>query len=88
MQSSATALKKKWKFLNNLNIDLPYDPIIPNLRIYPKDCGTAYSRSTCTPMFIAALLTIAKLWKQPKCPTTDKWVKKMWHLCTWNFTQP
>jgi hypothetical protein len=56
---------------------LPYDPAIPLLGIYPKDCDTGYSRGTCTPMFIAALFTIVKLWKQPRCPTTDEWIKKM-----------
>jgi hypothetical protein len=58
--------KNIWRFLKNLNIDLPYDPAIPLLGIYPKECATGYSRGTCTPMFIAALFTIAKLWKQPR----------------------
>jgi hypothetical protein len=58
--------------LKNLNIDLPCDPAIPLLRIYPKECDTGYSRGTCTPMFIATLFTIAKLWKQPRCPTIDE----------------
>jgi hypothetical protein len=53
--------------------------------IYPKDCDTGYFRGTSTPMFIAALFTIAKLWKQPKCPTTDKWIKKMCYLYTMEF---
>jgi hypothetical protein len=55
------------------------------LGIYPKECDTGYSRGTCTPMFIAALFTIAKLWKQPKCPTIDEWIKKMWYLYTMEF---
>jgi hypothetical protein len=50
------------------------------LRIYPKECNTGYSRGICPPMFIAALFTIVKLWKQPRCPTTDEWIKKMWYL--------
>jgi hypothetical protein len=54
------------------------------LGIYPKECDTSYSRGTCTPMFIAALFTIAKLWKQPRCPTTDEWIKKM-YLYTMEF---
>jgi hypothetical protein len=70
------------RVLKKLNIDLPYDPAIPLLGIYPKDC---YSRGTCTSMFIEALFTIAKLWKQPRCPTTDEWIKKMWYLCTVEF---
>jgi hypothetical protein len=53
--------KKIWRRLKNLNIDLPYDPEIPLLGIYPKECDTGYSKSTCTPMFIAVLFTIAKL---------------------------
>jgi hypothetical protein len=69
----------------NLNIDLPYDPAIPLLGIYPKEFNPGYSRGTCTPMFIAALFTIAKLWKQPRCPTTDEWIKKMWYLYTMEF---
>jgi hypothetical protein len=77
--------KTIWRLLKNLNIDLPYDPAIPLLEIYPKECNTGYSRGTCTPMFIAALFTIAKLWKQPRCPTIDQWIKKMWHLYTTEF---
>jgi hypothetical protein len=64
--------KAIWGLLKKLNIDLPYDPAIPLLGIYPKECGTGYSRGNCTSMFIAALFTIAKLWKQPRCPTTDE----------------
>jgi hypothetical protein len=77
--------KTIWRLLKKLDIDLPYDPAIPLLRIYPMECDTGYSRGTCTPMFIAALLTIAKLWKQPRCPTTDEWIKKMWYLYTMEF---
>jgi hypothetical protein len=77
--------KKIWKPLKNLNIDQPYDPAIPLLGIYPKQCDTGYSKVTCTPMFIAALFTIAKLWNQPRCPTTDEWIKKMWYLYTVEF---
>jgi hypothetical protein len=63
--------KKIWRLLKNLNIDLPYDPAIPLLGIYAKERNTGYSRGTHTPMFIAALFTIAKLWKQPTCSTID-----------------
>jgi hypothetical protein len=65
MQTSATTLEKNWRLLKNPNVDLPFDPAIPLLGIYPKECDSVYSRGTCTPMFIAALFTIAKLWKQP-----------------------
>jgi hypothetical protein len=64
--------KKIWRLLKKLIIDLPYDPKIPLLGIYPKEYDSAYSRGTCTSMFIAVLFTIAKLWKQPRCPTTDE----------------
>jgi hypothetical protein len=74
-----------WRLLKKLNIYLPYDPAIPLLGIYLKECNSGYSRSTCTPMFIAALFTIAKLCKQPKCPTIEEWIKKMWYLYTMEF---
>ena len=63
-----------------LNIELPYDPTIPPLGIYPYK--TFLGKDTCTHMFIAALFTIAKTWKQPKCPSTDEWIKKMWYIYT------
>jgi hypothetical protein len=85
MQAGTTTLKKIWRLLKNLNIDLPYNPAIPLLSIYSKKYNTSYSRGTCTPMFIGALLTIAKLWKQPRCPTTDEWTKKMWYLYAMEF---
>jgi hypothetical protein len=53
---------------------------IPLRGIYLKDCKSLYNKNTCTPMFIAALFTIAKLWKQSRCPTNDKWINKMWYL--------
>jgi hypothetical protein len=80
--------KKIWRLLKNLNIDLPYDPVIPLPRIYPNKCNSGHSRGTCTLMFIAVLFTITKLQKQPRCPTTDKWIKKMCIYTQWNFTQP
>jgi hypothetical protein len=78
--------KTIWRFLKKLNIHLPYDPTIPLLGIYPKECcRSGYSRGTCTPIIIAALFTVAKLWKQPRCPSTDDWIKKMWYLYTMEF---
>jgi hypothetical protein len=56
----------------NLKIDLQYDPAIPLLGMYLKECESAYNKGSCTPMFIAALFTIAKLWKQPGCSSADK----------------
>ena len=67
------------RFLKKLKIELPYHPAIALLGFYPKDTKLLIPRGTCTPMFIAALSTIAKLWIEPKCPSTDKWIKKMWY---------
>ena len=69
-----------WRFLKKLKIELPYDPKIPQLGIYPEE--TIIQKETCTTVFIAALFTIARTWKQPKCPSTDEWIKKMWHIYT------
>ena len=63
-----------WRFLNKLKIELPYDPAIPLLGIYPEE--TIIQKESCTTMFIAALFTIARTWKQPKCPSTDEWIKE------------
>ena len=71
--------------LKKLKIDLPYDPAIALLGIYPGDTGVLMPRGTCTPMFIAALSTIAKLWKEPKCPSTDEWIKKLWFRYTMEY---
>ena len=69
-----------WRFLKKLKIELPYDPAIPLLGIYPEKA--IIQKESCTPLFIAALFTIARTWKQPKCPSTDEWIKKMWHIYT------
>ena len=75
--------KTVWRFLKKLKIELPtYDPIVALLGIYPRDRGVLFQRGTCTPMFIAALSTIAKVWKEPKCPSVDEWIKKMWCIYT------
>ena len=65
-----------------LKIDLAYDPAIALLGIYRRDTAVLMHRGACTPMFIASLSTRAKLWKVPKCPSTDKWIKKMWFIYT------
>ena len=72
-----------WRFLKNLKIELPYDPAIPLLGIYPEK--TIIQKETCTTMFTAALFTIARTWKQLKCPSTDEWIKKMWHIYTMEY---
>ena len=73
--------KTVWRFFKKLKIELPYDPAIPLLDCYLKKAKTLIQKDTCTPMFIAALFTIAKIWKQPKCPSTEEWIKKMWGVC-------
>ena len=72
-----------WRFLKKLKIELPCNSAIPLLGIYPEK--TITEKDTCTPVFIAALFTIARSWKQPKCPTTDEWIKKMWHIYTMEY---
>jgi hypothetical protein len=80
--------KKIWRLLKNANIDLPYDPPIPLLGIYPKESNTGYSRGTYTPMFNAALFTIAKLWKNQDAPLLMNGSRKCGTCTQWNFTQP
>ena len=75
--------KTVWRCLRKLNIELPFDPAIPLLGIYPEKTMTR--KGTCTPMFTAALFTIAKTWKQPKCPSTEEWIKKMWYIYTMEY---
>ena len=63
-------------------MELPFIPVIPLLEIYPKKIETPIRKDICTSMFIAAQFTIAKIWKQPKCPSADKWIKKLWYIYT------
>ena len=72
-----------WGFLKKLKVELPYDPAIPLLGMYP-DKNMVW-KDTCTPMFTAALFTTAKTWKQPKRPSTDDWIKKMWYIYTMEY---
>src|SRR5574337_1070121 len=72
--------KTVWRFLKKLGIKPPYDPAILLLGIYPEE--TKIERDTCIPLFIAVLFTIARIWKQPRCPLTDEWIKKLWYICT------
>ena len=67
--------KMVWRFLKKLGLKLPYDPAIPLLGICPEE--TKIEKDTCIPLFIAALFTIARIWKQPRCPLTDEWIKKL-----------
>ena len=72
-----------WRFLKKLQIELPYDPAIPLLGIHTKE--TRIERDTFTPMFISALFIIARTWKQPRCPSADEWIRKLWYICTMEY---
>ena len=75
-----------WRFLKKLEIELPYDSEIPLLGIHTEE--TRIKRDMCTPMFIAALFIIASTWKQPRCPSADEWIRKLWYIYTMEFNQP
>ena len=75
--------KTVWRYLRKVNIELPYYPAISLLGIYLDKTFT--EKDTCTPMFIPALFTTAKTWKQPKCPTRDEWIKKVWYIHTMEY---
>ena len=69
-----------WRFLKKLGIKPQYDPAMSLLGIYPEE--TRVEKDTCNPLFIAALFTTARTWKQPRCPSTDEWLKKLWYIYT------
>ena len=75
--------KTVWRFLKKLGIKPSYDPAIPLLGIYPEETKT--EKDTCIPLFIAAVFTIARTWKQPRCPLTDEWIKKLWYIYTMEY---
>ena len=72
-----------WRFLKKLEIELPYDPAIPLLGIHTEE--TRIERGTCTPMFITALFITARTWKQPRCPSADEWIRKLWYIYTMEY---
>ena len=75
--------KTVWRFLKKTRNKPPYDPAIPLLGIYPEE--TKIERDTCIPLFIAALFTVARTWKQPNCPSTDELIKKFWYIYTMEY---
>ena len=77
--------KAVWRFRKKLKINIAFDPGIPLLGIYPKNAGAQFEKDICTPIFIAALFTIAQVWKQPKCPSVDEWIKKNWYIYTMEY---
>ena len=72
--------KTVWNFLRKLQMELPFDPAIPLLGLYPKNLETPIQKNLCTPMFIAAQFTIAKCWRQPRCPSVNEWIKNLWYI--------
>ena len=83
MEIDTATMEIVWRFLKKLKIELPYDPAIPLLGIYPEK--TIIQKDTCTIMFTAALFTIARSWEQPKCPPTKEWIKNMWYIYTMGY---
>ena len=72
-----------WRFIKKLKVELPYNPAIPLLGIYTKEIRV--ERDICTPVFIAALFTIARTWKQPRCPSADEWIRQLWYIYTMKY---
>ena len=77
--------KTVWSFLRKLKMELPFDPAILLMGLYPKNPETPIQKNLCTPMFIAAQFTIAEYWKQPKCPSANEWIQKLWYIYTMEF---
>ena len=75
--------KMVWRFLKKLGIKLPYDPEISLLATYPEEIKI--EKDTCIPLFIAAIFTIARTWKQPRCLSTDEWIKNLWYIYTMEY---
>ena len=83
MQTSTATMENTVEIPLKTEIELSYDPAIPLLGIHTKE--TRIERDTCTPMFIAALFTIPRTWKQPRCPLPDKWIRKWWYIYTMEY---
>ena len=83
MQTSTATMENSVEILKKLEIELPYDSAIPQLGIHTEETRT--ERDTCTPMFIAALFIIARTWNQPRCPSADKWIRKLWYIYTMEY---
>ena len=87
MQTGLATLTKSMAVPQEIKIELPCHPAIALLGICPRDTGVLFRRDMCTTMFIAELSTIAKVWKEPKCPSMDEWIKKMWYIyMQWGIT--
>ena len=86
LQTGETTMETVWNFLRKLKKEMPFDPAVPLLGIYPNSPETPIQQNLCTRYgFIAAQFTIAKSWKQPKCPSANEWIKTLWYLYTMEF---
>ena len=85
MQTGEATVENSMEFPQKTKNGLPFDPAIPLLGLYPKNPETPIQKNLCTTMFIAAQFTIAKCWKQPKCPSANEWIKKLWYTYTMEF---
>ena len=86
MQTSTATMENGVEILKKLEIELPYDPAIPLLGIHTKEIRI--ERDTCTMRFITALFTISRTWKQPRCPSADEWIRKLWYIYTMEYYSP
>ena len=77
--------KTVWNFLKNLKMELPFDPATPLMGLYPKNPESPIQKDLCTLVFIVAQFIIAKCWKQPKCPSVNEWIKKLWYIYTMEY---
>ena len=77
--------KAVWRYLKRVKVDLPFDPEIPLLGINLKEPKTLIQKNISAPIFIAALFIITKIWKQPKCPSVDEWIKQLWDIYTMEY---
>ena len=85
MQTGEATVENIMEFPQKTKNGTAFDPAIPLLGLYPKNPETPIQKNLCTPMFIATLFTVAKCWKQPKCPSVNEWIKTLWHICTMEF---
>ena len=84
-QTGPPTVETVWNYLIKLKMELPFDPAIPLLGLFSKDPETPIQKNLCTPMFIAAQFTIAKYWKQPRCPSVNEWINKLWYTYTMEY---
>ena len=80
LQAGKAALENKWCFLRKLEIVLPEDTVIPHITYI-----LTYNMDTCSTMFIPAFFITARIWKQPRCPSTEEWIQKMWYVYTMEY---